>query len=216
MEDVLAPHILIVDADADTRALYAASCALEGWNVVEASDGRDALAKALGRPPMLVLAEIALPFLDGLALVEILRRDVATVDVPILVVTADPSQTAPARRAGADGVLVKPVPVEAIVDETRRLVSEGRRRGLTSKPHKRGTKTHSFARFATTAPSVPVPALICPLCSGPLTYKYSQIGGVSHRHPEQWDYYVCPISCGTFQYRHRTRKLHRVVDLAGV
>jgi DDE superfamily endonuclease len=38
-------------------------------------------------------------------------------------------------------------------------------------------------------------------------------GGVSDRHPEQWAYDVCPASCGTFHYRQRTRRFHRVADL---
>jgi hypothetical protein len=40
-------------------------------------------------------------------------------------------------------------------------------------------------------------------------YEHSHVGGVSQRHPEQWDYYRCS-ACGRFQYRQRTRKLRRV------
>ena len=40
--------------------------------------------------------------------------------------------------------------------------------------------------------------------------KTFAIGGVSAKHAEQWDYYVCPRSCGTFQFRHRTRKVRHV------
>jgi predicted RNA-binding Zn-ribbon protein involved in translation (DUF1610 family) len=40
-------------------------------------------------------------------------------------------------------------------------------------------------------------------------YEQSHIGGVSAKHPEQWDDFICP-TCGTFEYRHRTRKLRRV------
>ena len=68
------PRILIVDASDDTRELYRQSFQLSGCHVVEASDGRDALAKALGSPPSLVVTEISLPFLDGYALCEILPR----------------------------------------------------------------------------------------------------------------------------------------------
>src|SRR5258708_22432873 len=97
------PAILVVDADDDTRALYRQAFALEGWNVVEASDGREALAKAFANTPTLVLAEMWLPFVDGCALSDILRRDPATADVPILVLTADAQWSAidGARRSGA-------------------------------------------------------------------------------------------------------------------
>src|SRR5438094_9115336 len=107
------PSILVVDADEGARALYMQSCARIGWNVVEASDGREALTEALVRPPTLVMTEIRLPFLDGFALCEILRRDRATAAVPILVVAAeaDPDDVDRARRAGADTVLVKSTPM---------------------------------------------------------------------------------------------------------
>jgi hypothetical protein len=58
-------------------------------------------------------------------------------------------------------------------------------------------------------PSSP-PELICPDCDRPLDYKSSQIGGVSARNVEQWDYFVCTGGCGMFQYRQRTRKIRRV------
>src|SRR6202158_3045068 len=80
------PSILVVDANDDTRELYRQSFQLCGCHVVEAADGRDALTKALVSPPSLVVTEISLPFLDGYALCEILRRDRATADIPILVV----------------------------------------------------------------------------------------------------------------------------------
>ena len=58
----------------------------------------------------------------------------------------------------------------------------------------------------TVGPEIAAPELRCPSCDGPLTYERSHLGGVSHRQPEQWDDYTCPV-CGTFEYRHRTRKL---------
>ena len=68
-------RVLVADADSDTRSLYVQALHLAGYDVVEASEGRDALAKALGRPPALVVIEMRLPLIDGRALCEILRRD---------------------------------------------------------------------------------------------------------------------------------------------
>ena len=119
------PRILIVDANDDTRELYRQSFQLSGCHVVEASDGRDALTKALVSPPSLVVTEISLPFLDGYALCEILRRDRATADIPILVLTAAPPDDMDrARRAGADIVVAKPTPPDHIVSLSRRLIDE--------------------------------------------------------------------------------------------
>jgi CheY-like chemotaxis protein len=227
------PSILVVDADDDTRALYRQSFALAGCEVVEASDGREALTRALMRPPTVVVTEITLPLVDGYGLCEILRRDRATADIPILVVTADarPAQTDRARRAGADSVLVKPTPIEHILNEVRRLVADAtdvRRHAAatrthaaarhdvsatpvaSSEPHRRMSLAKSFSRFTTTTPPASPPALVCPSCDSPLTYEQSHVGGVSERHAEQWDHYVCPESCGVFQYRQRTRTLRRL------
>jgi CheY-like chemotaxis protein len=175
---------------------------------VEASDGRDALAKALMRPPSLVIMEIRLPLLDGFALCEILRRDRATAHVPIVVVTAeeDSVQLERVRKVGADVVLTKPTPIETILDGAGRLMA-------ASKSDKRTARKKTYSRFVTTTPAAPAPDLLCPACDRSLTYEWSHIGGVSERYPEQWDYYVCPACRGTLQYRHRTRKLRAVDDV---
>jgi CheY-like chemotaxis protein len=218
-------RILVVDADDDTRALYRESLALLGCEVMEASDGRDALVKALAAPPTLVVTEVRLPFVDGFGLCDILRHDHATADVPILVVTGEarPAEIDRARRMGADTVLVKPITPEHMAAETRRLIAnaeEMRRAALiraasdlgkrAQSAQRRAGLSKSLARVTTTAPPSSPPALMCPSCDGPLIYEQSYVGGVSERHPEQWDQYACRASCGTFEYRHRTRKLRFV------
>ena len=136
--------------------------------------------------------------------------------------------------AGADAVLVKPCLPEILLDEIHRVIAislDLRRRGdearataaarlehamdvverskiANEKSHK--TLARSHARGQTTTPPLHPPELICPQCDGALTFEYSHIGGVSALHSEQWDYFNCRAGCGTFQYRHRTRKLRRV------
>ncbi|HZR23897.1 MAG TPA: response regulator [Vicinamibacterales bacterium] len=215
---------LIVDADADTRSLYHTALTLAGWEVVEAPDGRDAMTKALTEPPMLVITEWRLPFVDGLALCHVLHRDAATCAVPILVVTAEArsSDLERLRRAGADAVLVKPTAPDAIVREAERLVAQSASAhesdpagelAATPLPAPSGKRrqalVRSHARFKTTTPPLLPPQLTCPSCDQSMHYGFSQIGGVSDRHPEQWDYYDCP-RCGTFQYRQRTRRIRRI------
>jgi CheY-like chemotaxis protein len=218
-----AAPILVVDPDDDARALYRMSLQLNGCSVVEAADGRDALTKALMQPPALVLTEVRLPFLDGCALCDILRRDRATARIPILVVTADarPTTAERARTAGAGAVLVKPTTPERLLAETARLLDSREVIGasteaapalIDSSPARPSSPrmSKSFARFMTTAPPMAPPQLVCPSCDQPLTYEHSHIGGVSARNAEQWDQYICPAACGTFQYRHRTRKLRHI------
>ncbi len=213
--------ILIVDADDDTRAAYRQSIQACGCEIVEASDGRDALAQAMARPPRLVITALNLPLIDGSALCEILRRDHVTAHVPILVITdAPPAEIDRARRVGADAVLVKPATSEQILFETRRLMTDARAvRGravatrvsaIVQRPQATQQRTRlskTFVRFTTMTPPAAPPELRCPSCDELLTYEKSYVGGVSEKHSEQWDDYRCLGACGMFQYRHRTRKL---------
>jgi two-component system chemotaxis response regulator CheY len=217
-----APRILVADADVQARAHYRQAFAPAGCDVVEAPDGREALTKALLEPPALVVTEIDLPFVDGYALSEILRRDRATACVPILVVTSDPNPFVihRARTAGADAVLIKPATPEQLLAELQRLFAHVQEMHAAAvrtavapfrpSEQRRVPRSKTFPRFSTTTPPAPPPPLVCPSCDGALTYEQSYVGGVSERYPEQWDHYTCPASCGAFQYRQRTRKLCRV------
>lgn len=80
----IANRVLVVEPDQHTCAVHRQLLEQIGCEVVEAFDGRDALVKALTCQPALVLTEIDLPFLDGHALCELLRRDSTTRTVPIL------------------------------------------------------------------------------------------------------------------------------------
>ncbi len=205
---------------------------LDGRDIVDATDGRDALVKALVRVPNLVITELDLPFVDGFSLCDILRRDPHTCDVPILVVTRylESATIVRAERCGADVVLAKPLDAEAIRRATSQLLEQGRsfrararaaivksaeERRLSAEllerlRERRTSARASYQAFKTTTPPVAALAIHCPSCGQPLRYDDSYVGGVSARHIEQWDYFTCPSGCGTFQYRQRTRSLRRV------
>jgi CheY-like chemotaxis protein len=207
------PRVLVVDGDADNRALYRDSFTLAGWSVTEASDGREALVQVLIVKPRIVVTELRLPIIDGVSLCKILRRDPATATMPILVVTSDARvmQLARAERAGANAVLVKPTAADIVITEMERLVGAATVHTAPALPTPSGrtalVKAHR--RHSTTTPDVPAASLNCPLCGQALRYQETFIGGVSSRHTERWDYYEC-ARCGQFQYRCRTRKLRRV------
>jgi CheY-like chemotaxis protein len=211
------PRVLVVDGDADNRGLYRDSLALSGWNVTEASDGREALVQVVLVKPWIVVTELRLPIIDGIALCEILRRDRVTAGVPILVVTSEtrPGQLARAQRAGADAVLIKPSTPDIVIGEIHRLIRaastavEGSPAPLPTPSARRTVLVKAHHRHATTTPDVPPISLMCPICARELRYQETFIGGVSSRHPERWDYFAC-ARCGQFQYRYRTRKLRQL------
>lgn len=223
-------RILIAEADADERARYRDAFELAGCEVTEAADGRDAMAKAFLLAPSLVITELTLPFVNGYALCDILRRDPLTADVPILVVTGAPLSE-PAEQIEVDAVLLKPATPARLVTEAQRLLATSRdvqarsaasrRQPATQQPHaadlqrsspsqRRIVRTKAHQRFTTTSPPLPAPALSCPSCDRALKYEHSHIGGVSDRYPEQWDYFICPTGCGVFQYRQRTRRVRHM------
>jgi DNA-binding response OmpR family regulator len=116
--------VVIVDPDADTRALYRTALHASGFDTDEAEDGREALAKAFADRPLAVVVETRLPFVDGYDLCRILAHDAFTAGVPVIVVSGDAedSQVERARNAGADAVLTKPCLPETLIAEIRRVL----------------------------------------------------------------------------------------------
>jgi DNA-binding response OmpR family regulator len=226
--------LLLVVRDDAARHLYAEYFRTTGTEeVLEAHDAPDALAKAISRRPDVIVTETQLVPFDGYELCTLLRRDPATCLAPIVVLTNETSLTAlrRARQAGADVVLRKPCDPDLLRREIRALRQRSRMlrqhaaelkerldRQLQksnalherSAEHRRKLLSRTFLRHATTTPEALPPVLVCPECDCTLVYKRSHLGGVSERYREQWDYLDCPRSCGTFQYRHRTRTLRKV------
>src|SRR4051794_39149609 len=120
-------RVLVADGDDRSRDLCVQAFAASGCETEQASDGRDALAKALVREPGLIVAAVRLPFIDGIALCRILRRDQITAGIPIVVVgeAGLDEERERARQAGADLVLSRPVAVDLLIAESRRLISRG-------------------------------------------------------------------------------------------
>ena len=211
------PRILIADGDADTRALYRECLRTLEAEVIDAADGRSALVSALVERPSILITDTRLPGFDGYHLCDVVRRDGSTRTVPILVVTSEsrPSELQRARDAGADRVLIKPLSPEALLQEVQQLLKHPRdRRPAQRTPAnpnaRRVTAKAAHLREVTLSPPISPRDLVCPSCDWALTYQQSYLGGVSIKHPEQWDRYTCRRKCGTFEYRVRTRKLRRV------
>lgn len=214
-QDIL--RILIADGDADTRARYRDCLRALADDVIDAADGRTALVSALSHRPSLVITDTRLPGFDGYDLCDVLRRDVVTRTVPILVVTSEstPSEVARARDAGADAVLIKPVTPDTLLNEVERLLKRPREPLPSQGPPtghaaRRVTASKAHLRLMTASPPIRPRALLCPSCDRPLTYQHSYLGGVSVKNPEQWDSFTCREECGTFEYRVRTKQLRRV------
>ena len=217
------PRIIVADADPDIRAMYRESLRIACAEVIEATDGREALVQALMQPPALVITELWLPILNGYELCAVLRRDLQTRSVPVFVVTGESRTSAleHAWDAGADLVFMKPLTPEALLREAQRFIGDAPTTThrppalMTMEQPALGRKAAKAQRRypTTTRPPISPPQLICPLCDRRLTYERSHIGGVK-RQQEQWDRYVCGGACGAYEYRQRTRTLRKVQSVS--
>ena len=121
------PRVLIADDDDDVRSVLARHLTGAGYEVLEAADGRRCL-DVLGTTPVdLVVLDIFMPELDGIAVIAQASRDFA--HVPILAIsgggTVARDQTLEiARRLGATRTLSKPFEQEELVSAVRDLVGE--------------------------------------------------------------------------------------------
>jgi CheY-like chemotaxis protein len=83
-----AAPILIVDDDPATRAMTSRHLTAQGWHVIEASNGREALEKLASTRPALILLDLMMPEMDGFQFLERMRRDETWRTIPVVVVTA--------------------------------------------------------------------------------------------------------------------------------
>jgi two-component system cell cycle response regulator len=104
-------RILVVDDNRDNVEIIATRLRFRGYDVVEASDGEDALAKVAGDTLDLILLDVMLPDIDGYEVARRIRTNEALPYVPIILVTARDStrDKVIGLDAGADDYLTKPV-----------------------------------------------------------------------------------------------------------
>jgi two-component system cell cycle response regulator DivK len=113
-----AGRILLVEDNEKNMKLVRDVLRAAGYNTLEAWTGRQALELALGETPDLVVMDVRLPDIDGLAALSRLRADERTAAIPVLALTAQAMAGDRERflTAGFDGYLPKPVDIAALVD----------------------------------------------------------------------------------------------------
>ena len=115
--------ILTVDDSSSVRQLVRFTLAEAGYEVMEAVDGQDALAK-LTVPVHLVVTDLNMPNLDGIGLIRGIRANPAYKGIPILMLTTE-SQDAKkqeGRAAGATGWIVKPFNPQQLLAVIRKVL----------------------------------------------------------------------------------------------
>jgi CheY-like chemotaxis protein len=120
-----APLVLIVDDNAESRAMYARYLSLNGCQVAEAAHGFQGVDKAFKLCPDAIVMDLLMPNLDGWEAMRLLRNRTCTRQTPIIALTGDShiEHLKLARNAGCDVVLLKPCAPEVVFEEIRRLVA---------------------------------------------------------------------------------------------
>lgn len=108
--------ILVVDDNNTNLKLVSDVLQFEGYRILQASDAESALVIVGNTPPDLILMDIALPGMDGLALTRLLKAEEATRHIVVVALTAFAmvGDDEKARAAGCDGYITKPIDTRSL------------------------------------------------------------------------------------------------------
>jgi two-component system, cell cycle response regulator DivK len=125
------PCVLLVDDYPDALEMYGQYLHYSGFDVVEATNGVEALQRAAEQSPDIILMDLSLPVMDGCEATRRLKADPRTSDIPVVAMTGHtPTMSEGARAAGCDAFVMKPCLPEDLVREIYRVLSAPLARGL--------------------------------------------------------------------------------------
>ena len=112
--------VLVIDDNPHQRAILSRYLQFVGAKVIEASDGEEGVRLAREHRPTLVLLDLRMPVLDGWGAIRRLRADPATAHLPVVALTATPSDWARLKMAGFTSYLPKPIAPYTVLQEVER------------------------------------------------------------------------------------------------
>lgn len=117
-------NILTVDDSSSVRMTTRMALSSAGYTVTEAVDGKDGLAKATSGRFDMIVTDLNMPNMNGIEMIEALRRTPGQVGVPILFLTteSDAGMKGRAKAAGATGWLTKPFEPDQLVKLVRKVL----------------------------------------------------------------------------------------------
>ena len=121
---IMAKKIITVDDSTSLREMIAFVLKEAGYDVAEAKDGQDALAKLNDFPADLVITDLNMPFMDGIELTKALRSTPTYKFIPIVFLTTESQmqKKEAAKEAGATGWIVKPFKPEQLLKVIKRVL----------------------------------------------------------------------------------------------
>ena len=120
--------ILLVEDDKSLREIYGVRLLAEGYDIVSAGDGEEALAMAIKERPNLIISDVMMPKISGFDMLDILRSTTETRGIKVIMMTALSSEDQRKRgeSLGADRYLVKSqVGIEDVVKTVHDVLGDG-------------------------------------------------------------------------------------------
>ena len=173
--------ILLVEDDKSLREIYGVRLLAEGYDIVSAGDGEEALAMAIKERPNLIVSDVMMPKISGFDMLDILRSTTETRGIKVIMMTALSSedQRRHGEALGADRYLVKSqVGIEDVVRTVHEVLEDGdltveQRTAQKQAPIAAETRefTHTETQqFASQQPApIPVPMPAAPVFERPIT-----------------------------------------------
>jgi PAS domain S-box-containing protein len=119
--------VLVIDDDPGVRDLLETALMDQGVEVETAPDGKSGLARAAERRPGLILLDLQLPGMDGLAVLQDLKSSPSTAEVPVIAMTGSPELKTTARARvlalGASDFVAKPFDIDRLVEEIKMFLA---------------------------------------------------------------------------------------------
>jgi CheY-like chemotaxis protein len=124
------PLVLVTEDVTDARELFQFFLEAEGFEVVTASNGREAVARAQEISPDVVVMDLSMPVMDGFSATEELKNNALTKDIPVVALSGHvmPQHKSRAREAGCDTMLPKPSPLGDVAAKIRGMLHPAKAR----------------------------------------------------------------------------------------
>jgi two-component system cell cycle response regulator DivK len=122
------PLVVLVEDHDELRRLYTEHLLMSGFDVIQATNGAEAIAHASSHVPDVVLMDLSLPVMDGWEATRRLKGDYQTAHIPVVALTAHDGsgELERATLAGCDWFVPKPCPPDALIAEVRRVLTSDR------------------------------------------------------------------------------------------
>ncbi len=116
--------MLVTEDVTDARELFQTFLQFEGFDVVLAANGAEAVERAQETRPDAIVMDLSMPIMDGFSAAEALRQDSRTRDIPVVALSGHvlPQHTEKAREAGCDTILPKPCALNDVAAKIRTLL----------------------------------------------------------------------------------------------